>query len=65
MNTDFVERMRKERNELEDKIIKIRRFQDTPQYVDLSPEERYLLETQLGTMQSYYSILQLRINLYD
>ena len=61
----FVDRMREEIKQLEERIIKAREFTSSDQYCTLSPTERYLLEGQISSMQAYYNYLQLRINYYE
>lgn len=60
----FVDRMREERNQLEERIRKALEFTKSDTYRTLSSTERYLLEGQIASMQAYFNFLQLRINYY-
>lgn len=60
----FIDRMREERNQLDERIRKAIEFTKSDTYRTLSSTERYLLEGQIASMQAYFNYLQLRINYY-
>ena len=61
----FVDRMRQERNELDERIRKAIEFTKSDKFKTLSGTERFLLEGQIASMQAYYNYLQLRIGFYS
>lgn len=58
---EYVERMIKERDELQDKINKINSFYNGYIYESLSLEQKILLTKQQGAMEMYLHYLNLRI----
>lgn len=62
--TDFIERLKKERDELGDKITALSTFIfNSPGFVDVSPTEQRLLVVQLDTMKAYAGVLQALLDL--
>lgn len=61
--SDFLERLNTEREELNDKILKLTHFSNTPIYVGLSKGNKLLLSKQLNTMVEYRDILDIRLDL--
>jgi hypothetical protein len=55
-------RMINERNELDQKLQKLKAFVETPTFETLLMEEKLLLTLQLGSMSAYYHILEIRIS---
>ncbi len=60
----FVDRMREERNQLGERIMKGIDFIKSEKFKTLSATERYLIEGQISSMQAYFNYLQLRIDYY-
>ena len=61
MNKSLIERLRQERDELEEKIVKIKKFNNSESFEYLDKEDRDLLIAQENAMVTYHQILQMRI----
>lgn len=57
----YQDRMIAERNELKTRLDRLYRFQATPEYLQLEPEDRDLLVNQSVAMNHYLIILDKRI----
>ena len=61
---DFKDRLVLERNELEDRLIKLKAFLDTETFLhSIRQDQQVLLWSQAGLMQGYLNILNKRIDL--
>lgn len=58
---DWQRRVRVERDELNDKIVKLHAFINTPPYESLSRRQRVLLAQQLLAMNTYEMVLSMRL----
>lgn len=58
---NYIDRMREEEADLDDKICKLKTFIELDKYQELSAEEQNLLKFQLSAMELYTSILGIRI----
>lgn len=58
-------RVIEERDDLEDKIMKLVKFMDTDKFDQLDGVDKELLRGQLTAMEEYANILQLRIDRFD
>jgi len=61
----FLDRIIKEKDDLQDKIIKLDRFFTTDTFENLSPVEKMHLKDQMRYMSAYLSTLRQRINFYE
>ncbi len=61
MKKSLIQRLRQERYELEEKIIKIKEFNNSESFEYLDKEDRDLLIAQENAMVTYHQILQMRI----
>lgn len=61
MKKSLIERLRQERDELEEKIVKIKKFNNSESFEYLDKEDRDLLIAQENAMVTYHQILQIRI----
>ena len=61
----FVERMIVEKDELQDKVMKLENFVNGEKFKDLKGLEQVYLKEQLRFMRGYLSILRQRINFYN
>lgn len=61
MKKSLIERLRQERDELEEKITKIKSFNNSESFEYLDKEDQDLLIAQENAMVTYHSILQMRI----
>lgn len=61
---DFLKRVINEREELNNRLVKLNKFLSSDIFSRLSTEEQSLLEKQSETMEVYLSILDKRINYY-
>ena len=61
MKKSLIERLRQERDELEEKIVKIKKFNNSESFEYLDKEDRDLLIAQENAMVTYHQILQMRI----
>ena len=59
---DWMERVFDESNELEKKILKLRYFVESGQFITVPPEEQELLKKQHEIMLNYVNILKSRIS---
>jgi len=57
----FQERLNKERDELEEKFVKLGEFLQNDKYDKLPDTQRYLLTIQHNVMAMYLNVLDLRI----
>lgn len=57
----LIDRLREERTELEERIEKIKKFNNSENFEYLEKEDRDLLITQENAMVTYHQILQMRI----
>lgn len=60
----FVEKMVKDRTDLEEKITKTKSLIESSTYNDLPQKEKKLLVEQVQAMESYSRILKERIEIY-
>lgn len=65
MMEGFVERLQSEKNELSERMRKLRVFIDKEEFNELSETERKMLTMQYGSMASYYGILNQRLFFYE
>lgn len=65
MSQDFIERLEKEQEELDERIEKLTAFTKTKTFSDLSEEHRDLLEEQLEVMGDLTAILSRRLVLLE
>lgn len=63
MIPDYIERMIVEKNELENKLIKLETFKKSNKFQELTQLEKTLLLQQRDSMEEYKIILQKRIEL--
>lgn len=61
----FVERMVVEKNELQDKVTKLKNFINGEKFKELKGLEQVYLKEQLKFMKGYLSVLRQRINFYN
>ena len=61
MKKSLIERLRQERDELEEKITKIKSFNNSESFEYLDKEDQDLLIAQENAMVTYHSILQMRL----
>jgi hypothetical protein len=61
MNDDFIKRMVKEEEELNARMIALRKFTHTPTFEGLSALDQSLLVVQLSAMASYKETLTMRM----
>ena len=61
----FVERMVKEKDELQDKVTKLEIFINGEKFKELKGLEQVYLKEQLTHMRAYLSVLRQRINFYN
>lgn len=61
MSAPFEDRMSAEHKQLSGRISKLSDFLDTPLFATLSDVDKDLLNAQLGAMQVYQSVLNMRI----
>ena len=61
----FVERMIVEKDELQDKVIKLENFVTGEKFKELKGLEQIYLKEQLKFMKGYLSVLRQRINFYN
>jgi len=59
--SDFFDRLLVERDELSKKIGKLCRFLNAEKFSKISPQQKALLDLQIGHMKNYASCLKLRI----
>ena len=57
----YIQRMIEERDELTDRMDKLRAFRTTALYNQLDEVKQRLLDLQLGFMESYAQILKIRL----
>lgn len=61
----FIERMIVEKNELQDKVMKLENFVTGEKFKELKGLEQVYLKEQLKFMKGYLSVLRQRINFYN
>lgn len=61
---EFLKRVISEREDLDNKLVKLKRFIDNDIFKRLTSEEQTMLTEQYKTMEQYLSILDKRINYY-
>lgn len=61
MMSDFIERMKVERDELSDRLNKLHAYIDSPQFDEIGKLPQSLLIKQSAHMQSYLDVLNKRI----
>lgn len=61
----YQERVIKERDELQEKYEKLAKFTESDKFDKLDEDNQALLLAQLGSMQSYYMILEMRIKKFN
>ena len=61
----FVERMITEKDELQDRVIKLENFVNGEKFKELKGLEQVYLKEQLKFMRGYLSVLRQRINFYN
>jgi hypothetical protein len=59
----FIERLEIECKEIEERTLKLQKFIDSTDILELEPIHQHLLVAQIGAMTSYYSIVELRTKL--
>lgn len=59
--SDFLERLKTEKNELQEKLIKLESFIVSAKFDDLAPVQQSLLKIQLYSMSTYSNCLNERI----
>ena len=62
---DLQEKIIKEKDDLQEKIIKLDKFFTTDTFENLSPVEKMHLKDQMRYMSAYLSTLRQRINFYE
>lgn len=65
MNKDTIERMRREREELLDRLERLYDFRCSISYADVSPANVALINRQAEAMRQYVDILTIRIELNE
>lgn len=58
---EFLDRLKIEKNELSDKIIRLQKFIESEKFENIGDNQQSLLIIQLSVMLSYESILNIRI----